>query len=129
MRNFKSPAATAEDLAGKVKELKKEGDVLSGDLNEAALKEMLTMGGGRRRDGSEAPTPTDAKGSVKFWIKDGVLAKYETTVSGKITFNDNEMKLDRTATTEIKDVGTSTVEVSEETKKKLESVPAPEPRN
>ena len=124
MRNFKTPAASVEDLAGKVKELKKDGDVFSGDLTEAALKEMLTMGG-RRRDGSEAPTPTDAKGSVKFWIKDGVLTKYETTVSGKISFNDNEMKLDRTATTEIKEVGTSTVEVPEEAKKKIDSAPAP----
>lgn len=128
MRSFKTPAATAEDLVGKVKELKKDGDMLTGDLTEVALKEMLTMGGGRRRDGGEAPSPTDAKGSVKFWIKDGVLTKYETTLAGKMTFNDNEMKLDRTATTEIKAVGTSTVDVPEEAKKKIESAPAPQAR-
>lgn len=128
-QNFKAPAVQAGELAGKVKELKKDGDTLSGDLTDAAVKEMLTMGGGRRRDGSEAPSPTDAKGSVKFWIKDGVLTKYETQVSGKISFNDNEISLDRTTTTEFKDVGSSTVEAPEEAKKKIESAPAPAPRN
>lgn len=127
-QNYKTPAAQAEDLAGKVKELKKDGDTLSGDLTEAAVKEMLTMGG-RRRDGSEAPSPANAKGSVKFWIKDGVLAKYETQVSGTISFNGNEMNLDRTTTTELKEVGSSKLEVSEEAKKKLESAPAPAPRD
>ncbi len=126
--NLKAPAVQAGELAGKVKELKKDGDTLSGDLTDAAVKEMLTMGG-RRRDGSEAPSPTDAKGSVKFWIKDGVLTKYETQVSGKISFNDNEINLDRTTTTEFKDVGSSTVEAPEEAKKKIESAPAPTPRN
>ena len=100
---------------------------LSGDLTEAAVKEMLTMGG-RRRDGSEAPSPAGAKGSVKFWIKDGVLTKYETQVSGKLSFNGNEMDLDRTTTTEFKDVGASTVEVPEDAKKKIESAPAPAAR-
>lgn len=120
---YKTPAEQASDLAGKVKELTKEGDMLTGDLTEAALKEMLTMGG-RRRDGSEAPTPAGAKGSVKFWIKDGVLTKYETAVAGTISFNDNEMKLDRTATTEIKEVGATKLDIPEEAKKKIDSAPA-----
>ena len=127
-QDFKTPAEQAGDLAGKVKELKKEGDSFSGDMTDEAVKQMLTMGGGRRRDGSEAPTPTDAKGSVKFWVKDGALAKYETHVSGKISFGGNEMEIDRTATTEIKEVGTSKVEVPEEAQKKIASAPdAPAP--
>lgn len=118
LENFKTPAQQAEDLVGKVKELKKDGDVLSGDLTEEAVKGLLTMGG-RRPDGSEAPAPADAKGTVKFWLKDGALAKMETHVSGKLSFNGNEMTIDRTSTTEIKDVGATTLDVPEDAKKKL----------
>lgn len=118
LENFKTPAQQAEELVGKVKELKKDGDAMAGDLTDEAVKGLLTMGG-RRRDGSEAPAPTDAKGSVKFWLKDGVLAKMETHVSGKLSINGNEMTIDRTSTTEIKDVGTTTLDVPEEAKKKL----------
>jgi hypothetical protein len=118
LENFKTPAQQAEDLVGKVKELKKDGDAITGDLTDEAVKGLLTMGG-RRRDGSEAPAPTDAKGSVKFWLKDGALAKMETHVSGKLSFNGNEMTIDRKSTTEIKDVGTTTLDVPEDAKKKL----------
>jgi hypothetical protein len=118
LENFKTPAQQAEDLVGKVKELKKDGDALQGELTEEAVKGLLAMGG-RRRDGSEAPAPTDAKGTVKFWLKDGALAKMETQVSGKLSFNGNEMNLDRTTTTEIKDVGTTALELPEDAKKKL----------
>jgi hypothetical protein len=48
-----------------------------------------------------------------------VLTKYEFKVSGKMDFNGNEIDLDRTTTTEIKDVGTTKVEVPEGAKKKL----------
>jgi hypothetical protein len=118
LENFKTPAQQAEDLAGKVKELKKDGEAITGDLTDDAVKGLLTMGG-RRRDGSEAPAPTEAKGSVKFWMKDGAIAKMETHVSGKLSVNGNEMKIDRTSTTEIKEVGTTTLEVPEDVKKKL----------
>lgn len=118
LENFKAPAQQAEEMVGKVKDLKKDGEVMVGDLTDEAVKGLLTMGG-RRRDGSEAPAPTEAKGSVKFWMKDGALAKMETHVSGKLSVNGNEMKIDRTSTTEIKDVGTTTLEVPEEVKKKL----------
>jgi hypothetical protein len=56
---------------------------------------------------------------VKFWIKDGVLSKYEFKVTGKVSFNGNDRDVDRTTTVEIKDVGTTKVEVSDEAKKKL----------
>ena len=118
LENFKTPAQQAEEMMGKVKELKKEGDTIRGDLTEEAVKGLLTMGG-RRRDGSEAPAPADAKGSVSFWLKDGALVKMETHVSGTLNFNGNPMAIDRKSTTEIKDVGTTTLDVPEEAKSKL----------
>ena len=64
-------------------------------------------------------TVSNPKGSVKFWVKDGALSKYEFKVTGKVDFNGNEIDVDRTWTIEIKEVGTTKVTVPEEAKKKL----------
>jgi len=120
LQNMKTPAAEAEDLAGKVKELKKADDGYAGELTEDAVKERLTFGG-RRRDGSEPPAPANMKGSVKFWVKDGVLTKYEYNVQGTITFQNNDRDVNRTTTVEIKDVGSTKIDVPEEAKAKISS--------
>src|SRR3954447_5579595 len=60
LQNYKTPAEEAQDLVGKVKELKKSEDTYSGDLTEAGVKELLTRF--PRRAGADAPAPTDAKG-------------------------------------------------------------------
>jgi hypothetical protein len=91
LQNFKAPAAEAADLAF----------------------------GGRR--GGNAPEPKNAKGSVKFWVKDGLLAKYELKLQGTVNFNGEDRDVDRTTTVEIKDVGTTKVDVPEPAQKKLSS--------
>lgn len=118
--NFKTPADQAAEIAAGVKEFKPDGDAVGGDLTEDAAKNLLRF----RRGGASGPTITDAKGSAKFWIKDGQLAKFEFKVSGKVEFNGNVMDQDRTTTVEIKDVGTTKIELPEGAKKKLET-PAP----
>jgi len=116
VQNFKTPAAQAEDMAGKVKELKLDKDVYSGEFTEEGAKAQLMFGG---RGGANGPEITGAKGSVKFWLKDGLLAKYEVKVQGKVSFNGNDRDVDRTTTVEIKDIGSTKIEVPEEAKKKL----------
>jgi hypothetical protein len=113
---LKPPAAQAQDLADKVKELKQDGDVYSGDLTEEGAKSQLMFGG---RGGGNGPEVSGAKGSVKFWVKDGVLSKYELKVQGKVSFNGNDRDVDRTTTIEIKDVGSTKIEVPDDAKKKL----------
>lgn len=115
VRNLKTPAVQAAELAAGTKELKKDGDALTGDLTEEEAKNLMRF----RRAGGDGPTISNAKGAAKFWIKDGVLTKYEFKVSGKMDFNGNEIDLDRTTTIEVKDVGTTKVEVPEGAKKKL----------
>ena len=115
-RNFKAPAARAIDLIGHTKELKSTDGVISGDLTEEGAKSLMTFGG---RGGGGGPEISGAKGSVKLWIKDGVLTKMETKVQGTMSFNGNDRDIDRTTTTEIKDIGTTTVTVPEEASKKL----------
>jgi hypothetical protein len=117
IKTFKAPAAEAEDMADKVKELKKgDGGVWSGDLTEEGAKAVFILG---RRAGTAGPP--DAKGSVKFWTKDGVLSKFEYNVQGttKLPNSDEETKISRTTTVEIKEVGTTKVTLPDEVKKKL----------
>jgi hypothetical protein len=114
VRNLQTPAAEAAELAGFAKELKKDGDVYSGELTDDGAKAKLTF----RRGGAGA-TVTNPKGSVKFWIKDGALTKYEFKVKGTVNWNGNDYDNDRTTTIEIKDVGTTKLEVPEDAKKKL----------
>jgi len=118
MKAFKAPAAQAEDIADKVKELKKgEDGSYAGDLTEEGATALLSRGG--RGGGGNAPT--GGKGSAKFWIKDGALTKFEYNVQGtiKIRDTDEERKINRTTTVEIKDVGTTKINVPAEVKKKL----------
>lgn len=116
MKNFKAPATEAQDLAGGAKDLTKADDAYSGDLTEEAAKKLMMFGG--RRGGQAAP-PKNVKGSVKFWITDGTLTKYQFKVQGTVNRNGEDTDVDRTTTVEIKDIGTTKVSVPDEAKAKL----------
>lgn len=118
LRSYKTPVAETATLAGKVKEFKEADGAIAGELKEDAAKELLLFGT-RQREGQEPPKTTDVKGSVKFWIKDGALTKFEVNVSGKVTAGERESNINRTTTVEIKDVGTTKLEVPDEAKAKL----------
>ena len=90
--------------------------VYSGDLTSAGAKQLMTF---RMRGGGNGPEVSDAKGSAKFWVKDGVLSKYQYNVKGTVSFNGNDRDVDRTTTVEIKDLGSTKVTVPEEAQKKL----------
>jgi hypothetical protein len=117
VRNFKAPAAQAAELAAGTKALAKDGEAWAGELTEDAAGTLLAFG--RKPVAGDPLSVSNARGSVKFWLKDGALVKYEIKVSGKVSFNGNERDTERTLTTEIKDVGATKVEVPEEAKKKL----------
>jgi hypothetical protein len=122
VRNFKLPTAQALDIVPGMKEIKKDGDLYTSDLTEDVAKTLLTFR--PRGGGGDGPTVSDGKGSVKFWLNDGVLAKYETHLTGKISFNGNDREVDRTTTVEIKDVNSTKVDVPEGAMKKLSPEPA-----
>jgi hypothetical protein len=118
MQNFKVPAAEAEDIAGKAKELTKGAEAYAGDLTEDGAKSLMRFG--RPRGGGQPPEIKNAKGSVKFWIKDGVLTKYQFRVQGATKNRDgDDIDIDRTTTVEIKDVGTTKVTVPDGAKSKM----------
>lgn len=124
VQNMQPPAKTAEELVGDAKELtaSASGDGWSGPLSEEGAKKAMSFGGRRRGGGDNAQGPqiSNAKGDVKFYTKDGVLAGYELHVTGTIDFNGNTRDIDRTTTVQISDVGSTKVEVPDEAKKKLQ---------
>ncbi|MBV8879454.1 MAG: hypothetical protein JO332_05805, partial [Planctomycetaceae bacterium] len=106
------------DIVEKLKDLKAEGDgVYSGDFTPEGAKEQLFPNAG---GGGFSPTISDAKGSLKIWVKDGLISKLESTLQGKMTIGQREIDINRTATTEIKDVGSTKIELPEDARKKLE---------
>jgi hypothetical protein len=115
LQNYKTPSAEAEDILSKTKEVKKSDDAYTGTLTEEGAKQLMSF----RRPGADGPSVSDAKGTVKFWVKDGVLSKFQYSVQGTMDFNGNERKMDRTTTYEIKDVGTTKVSVPDDAKKKM----------
>ncbi len=117
---------TAADEAAKllknVKELTAgDGGEFSGDFTADGATELLTF---HPRGGNAAPpAPKNAKGSVKFWLKDGALSKFESHLQGTVAFgpDQEERDFEVTRTVEIKDVGTTKLEVPAEAKKIFET--------
>lgn len=116
-QSFKLPADQAAALASQAKELTAGTNGISGDLTEDGAKALLTF---RRGGNGGGATVSNAKGTVTFWMADGKLTKYQTHVTGTVSFNGNDRDVDRTTTTEIKDAGSTKVEVADDAKKKLE---------
>jgi hypothetical protein len=118
-----NPADDAANLAAKIKDAKLVDGAIVGTLSTDDAAALMTFGGGRGGrgggGGGQAPAPKNASASVKFWVKDGVLAKYILNVKGTVSFGGEDRDMDRTTTTEFKNVGSTKVTVPEEAKKKL----------
>ena len=116
-----NPAEDAANLIAKIKEAKIVDGVLTATLSAEDAAPLLSFGGrgGRGGSGNPPPAPTNASGSVKFWLKDGALVKYVVNVRGTISFGGEDRDIDRTTTTEFQNVGSTKVNVPEEAMKKL----------
>jgi hypothetical protein len=118
-------ADEATNLLARVNDLKAEdGGLYTGNLTEEGAKALLTFGGrGGRRGGQGSqngpPPPKDAKGTVKFWTKDGVLTKFESVLTATMNIRGEDRETKRTMSTEIKDIGSTQLDVPPEAKKKL----------
>jgi len=117
-QSITAPAAEAQDLAAKAAGLDLVAGAYLGELSEADAQAVALPFW--PPPGGEGPTVSNAKASVRFWVQNGVLTRYELKTSAKVNFDGDERDLDRTTTVEIKDVGTTTVVVPEEAKKLLQ---------
>ena len=122
IQNSPLPAARrSQSIADKLEEkVTKAEDAYSADLSADAAKELLSF----RRPANAPPAAPqfdvkNAKGSIKYWLKDGAVTKMQIHLTGTVSFGGNDNDTERTTTTEIKDVGATKVEIPEEAKTKL----------
>jgi hypothetical protein len=120
VRSMQNPAEMASELAGKVETWQSSGNGFRGELSADAVKELLAVGG-PGRDGKSPPALVNSTGSVVFELKDGTLSGLELHLAGTVTFNGNEVMIDRTTSVTIRQVGSAGVDVPEEALKLLES--------
>ena len=127
LQTTKAPTDQAKSLLASAKSVTKGDDGYSAELTDDGAKGLLQVtgfgrGGGPGGPGGGGPeiVISEAKASVKFWVKDGVLVKYEIKSTGKRQFGDNDpMDVNTTTTVEIKDVGATKLDLPDEAKKKL----------
>jgi hypothetical protein len=113
LMTFKAPPGQARELVGKAQELMKSQEMFSGELTEKGARSLLPV------FESDAKV-SGANGKITFWTKDGVLVKYEYTVRGFVEVNGgSKREIDQTVTTEIKDIGTTKLELAPEAKLKV----------
>jgi len=128
--NFLAPAEQLKAWTTKLENIKKTGDVYTADLPTDAAKDLLTLRG-RKPNGVAASFPAfevgKPKASLKLTVKDGIVTKMEVHSTGTFTFGDNEREIDRTNTSDIKDVGTTKVAVPDDAQKKLNAPAATAP--
>jgi hypothetical protein len=119
VQNFKTPGTQATEAAAGAPDLQKTDDGYSGNLTEQAAQDMMAF---RRRNASATTRPSvkDAKASIKLWVTDGAVSKMQYEVSGTMTFNDQDRDIHRTTTVEIKDVGSTKIDVPPEAQAKLQ---------
>jgi len=119
IENFEAPTAAAAELVSKVTELRKESDgSYAGTLGEEAARELMRFGrrrGGRGGDGQgfEPPPIEGAGGSVRFTVVDGMLARHEVELTGRMSFNGEERDIGRTTTTSFEKVGATSFDIPE----------------
>jgi len=116
LQTQKLPAAEAADLASKAKELKLADGVYSGDLTADGIKELISV---IKQAAGGYLEVNVAKWSVKFWLKDGLLNKYESSMTGSAKFDGDDHDVNLKNTVQLKDVGTTKVTVPEDAAKKL----------
>src|SRR4051794_36281976 len=126
IQQFKAPGAQAEEYCSKLKDVKKDGDVITAQITGADANSVMPRFGGRRggggaggAGGQQIPQMQNTKLDLKFWTKDGVLTKYTYHLTGTISIQGEDRDIDRTTTVEISDIGSTKVELPDEAKKKL----------
>jgi hypothetical protein len=105
VRNLKTPAAQAAELAAAVATYKKDGEAYYGDLTDNGANRLLSFGGN---------IATNSSGSVKFWITDGNLTHYEFKVKGTVSSGGADLAVSRDASVDIKNIGTTKVTMPNE---------------
>ena len=113
IRNFRTPAMQAGDLAAGVTDLVQTNGAYAGTLTPDAAKKMLSF----RRGGNNV---SNASGTVMFWVANGELTKFENHLKGTVSFQGNDVDVDRDTTVAISNVGSTKIIVPDDAKKVMQ---------
>lgn len=116
LQNLQAPSAEIAELAPKIKDLTRTEGNYAGTLNQDTANELFFF---HIRPDANGPQLTEGKGSIKIWVKDGLISKYEYSIQGTVSSDGNDHQMKRTYTVEIKDVGTTKVAIPDDASKKL----------
>jgi hypothetical protein len=104
-------------LVANAVDLKAEPDGLSGALSDTGAKLLLV------HPGQSELTPLQGAGTFRFWIKDGVLVRYDVKLQGVVAVSANgtrrEVAVNQTSSTTLSAIGTTSFEIPEDARKKL----------
>ena len=117
VRNFRPPLVIAQQLLSQAGDIKQDADAwtsqLTGDDANALLRALPAFRGTRGTSG--------AKATIKFYLHDGVLNRLEVRATGSSSGRGGiDTPFDRSYTVEFSNVGSTSVEVPDEVKKKLD---------
>jgi hypothetical protein len=121
LKGFPHPPAQAEELFKLAKDLKSGvNGYFTSALSAEAAKDLLQKA---LRTTGRTPKMSDVFGTVSFWIKDGMLIKYEWHLQGAVTFDPQSSatwSANSTRTVELNSIGTTKLDIPEDALKKLE---------
>lgn len=116
LKTYKAAAEEAAFLAQHSPDLQpgQDGDY-AGKIDDDALRFLLSRG---RR---QVENVAEIKGTVRFWIQDGRLQKYQYNLKGPVPYGSEGaiVSLDRTTTVELKDIGNVDVKIPPAAEEKL----------
>jgi len=114
---FTSPSSEVVSLVEGMKEMKGEGDGLySGQATEDARKAYLVR---TAKPGAAPKELMEPKLTLRCWVKDGMLVKYEVALESKKLKKDVVTVNATVTTVELREIGSTKAELPEEARKKL----------
>jgi len=108
------PAQMVLSILAQVKNVAASGDAFVAEMSRDYIARAMPLNG---RNGPLVVSQ-GATASAKFWLKDGVLAKYQIKIKAAFE-NGDAPPAERTTTVEIKNVGSTVVAVPAEAKAKF----------
>ena len=99
-----------------------EGDTVTGTLTDLGAQLLLV------RDGQNDITPLRASGSFTLWLRNGIVSHYHLKLEGLLEVktgrsrNATQILVQQSATTQIRKVGTTQIDIPDEARVKLASL-------
>jgi hypothetical protein len=102
-------------IVGSCVDLHVEDDAISGTLSDMGARLLLV------REGQDHIDPQAAAGIFKLHIQDGVVTRFTVRLEGIVVVEKKRHHVRQTSTTTIRNIGTTTFEVPDEARSKVDS--------